>query len=206
MRRRLDLLGALAAVGLDARQFALRRRLLGEDVVQLAFRLAQRELRLAQRAVEVGIALALGAHGALGFVQAGLRAGDQHADTGQPLAHLGDLLVGRQVALALGFVLGGQFGQLFVQALLLLAVALDRLRQLEHLHLHGVYALLAVGHVLARLADFLLLVGEVLVEHRQPFAGGVGVAGKAGDVRRRVPRSRAGVRAGRVRSCRARRK
>ena len=52
-RRRFDLLGTLCAVLLDAVQFALRCRLLGEDVLQLALGFAQRELRFAQGAVEV---------------------------------------------------------------------------------------------------------------------------------------------------------
>lgn len=68
-RGRFDLFGALRAVVLDAAQFALCQRLLGEDVLQLALAFAQRELRLAQGAVEIGVALALGAHGALGFVE-----------------------------------------------------------------------------------------------------------------------------------------
>ena len=136
-RRRFDLLGTLRAVGLDAVQFALRDRLLGEDILQLALGFAQRELRLAQGTVEIGIALALGTHGALGLVEPRLGAGDQDADPAQPIAHLGDLVVGRHVAFALGFLLFGQFGQLLLQALLLLAVALDGLRELEHLELHA---------------------------------------------------------------------
>jgi hypothetical protein len=120
-RRRLDLFGALRAVVLDAVQFALRQRLLGEDVLQLARRFAQRELRLAQRAVEIGVALALGAHRALGLVEPRLGAGNQDADAARPSRISAILLVGRQLALALGLLVLGQLGQLLLHALLLLA-------------------------------------------------------------------------------------
>jgi hypothetical protein len=41
--------------------------------------------------------------------------------------------------------------------------------KLEHVHLHGMHALLAIGHVLPGFADFFLLVVELLVEHQQLF-------------------------------------
>ena len=169
-RRRLDLDGTLRPVVLDAGQFALRHRLLGEDVLQLAFALAQRELRFAQGAVEIGIALALGTHGTLGFVEPRLGTGDQDADAGQAVAYLGDLVVGRHVAFALRFLFFGQLGELFLLTLPLLAMALDGLRQFEHVELHRMHALLAVSHVLADFSDLFLLVGQLFVEHQRLFA------------------------------------
>ena len=104
----------MCPVGLDAAQLALGDRLPGEDVLQLALGFAQRELRLAQGTVEIGVALTLGAHGPLGLVKPRLGAGDQDTDPGQAITHLGDLVVGRHVALALGLLLFGQCSQLLL--------------------------------------------------------------------------------------------
>ena len=64
-----DLLGALRPVLLDTVQFALGNCLLRENILQLALRLAQRELGFAQGAVEIRVAFAFGAHRPLAFVE-----------------------------------------------------------------------------------------------------------------------------------------
>ncbi len=156
-------------------QFALRGGLLGKDVLQLAIGLAQRELRLAQGAVEVGITLALGAHGTFAFIEPRLGTRHQHANAAQAITDFLDALVGGHLALAFAFFLFGQFGQLLGDTFLLFLVALDGLRHFQHVHLHDMYALLAVGDVLPNLAHFFLFVFELFGEQGQLLAAALGL-------------------------------